>query len=99
MLTTAGYAAPAGFDYVFLRDGAHTQQVMLVLSSLPQCATYAPPPAYPMFVVARHQVMKNEGIECLEGEVLLVKLQNASCEGLHGEVCRLHVPQKYSLAW
>lgn len=37
----------------------------------------------------RHQVMKNEGIECLEGELLLVKLQNASCEGLHGKVCRV----------
>lgn len=31
-------------------------------------------------------MMKTEGIECLEGELLLVKLQNASCEGLDGQV-------------
>lgn len=31
-------------------------------------------------------MMKTEGIECLEGELLLVKLQNASCEGLDGKV-------------
>ncbi|CAM9276904.1 unnamed protein product, partial [Hapterophycus canaliculatus] len=32
------------------------------------------------------EMMKKEGIECLDGELLLVKLQNASCEGLHGKM-------------
>lgn len=32
------------------------------------------------------QVLKEEHIECLQGELLLVKLQNASVEGLHGKV-------------
>ncbi|CAM9100290.1 unnamed protein product [Ectocarpus fasciculatus] len=36
--------------------------------------------------VTQLEMMKNEGIECLENEVLLVKLQNASCEGLHGKM-------------
>lgn len=39
----------------------------------------------------RRQLMKNEGIECLQGELLLVKLQNASCEALHGKVCRFFI--------
>lgn len=34
--------------------------------------------------------MKKEGIECLDGELLLVKLQKASCEGLHGKVGGAH---------
>ena len=41
--------------------------------------------------------MKNEGIECLEGELLLVKLQNASCEGLHGKVCRFTLDSTCSI--
>lgn len=32
------------------------------------------------------KILKKEGIECLAGELLLVKLQNASFEGLHGQV-------------
>lgn len=32
------------------------------------------------------KILKKEGIECLEGELLLVKLQNASLEALHSKV-------------
>lgn len=32
------------------------------------------------------QILRKEGIECLDGELLLVKLQNARCEGLYGKV-------------
>lgn len=40
------------------------------------------------------QILRAEGIECLTGELLLVKLQNASVEALHGNVrilqCSIH---------
>ncbi|CBN77571.1 similar to CG7697-PA [Ectocarpus siliculosus] len=36
--------------------------------------------------VTQLEMMRNEGIECLENELLVVKLQNASCEALHGKM-------------
>lgn len=49
------------------------------------------------FVAARHQVMKNEGMESLRGDFLLVKLQNAGCEILHGKVCRPYLASEMLL--
>lgn len=71
-------------------NGSHAAADAVDVRSLAWC-NLQPPLLVQRCVMARHQVMKNEGIECLEGELLLVKLQNASCEGLHGKVCRLHL--------
>lgn len=42
------------------------------------------------------QILRVEQVECLEGELLLVKLQNASLEGLHGKVGVSPQSQAYS---
>eukprot|EP00903_Cladosiphon_okamuranus_P015695 g14490.t1 len=56
-----------------------------VFDNAPMLASKSPEPQF-QEKVDPLQLVKNEGIECLQGELLLVKLQNASCEGLHGKM-------------